>query len=87
MDLIKEADDRREANRFVELERRQLGGDSMGDFSSTVLGFWVKLKDDGTGLCSYKDKTYTTRPLGRTSIRKGTPVELFFADGVYYSNW
>ena len=87
MDLIQAANERREANRFVELERRQAGGDDKGDCPGTVLGFWVKLKDNGTGLCSYKDKRYVTRPLGSTSIKKGTPVELFFSDGVYYSKW
>lgn len=87
MDLIKEANDNREAARFVELERRQGGFTSTGDFEGTVQGYWISLQQDGTGLASYREKSYVTRPLGSKSIKKGTPVQLFFADGVYYSNW
>lgn len=87
MSMIARANELREAARIVELERRGDGEVVRGDFSGIVIGSWLKLKEDGTGLCYYKDREYVTRPLGVKSIRKGDKVELYFADGVYYSKW
>ena len=47
----------------------------------------VKLANDGTGIVSYNDKQYRTKPLGLTSLTAGTEVELSFAKGVYYSKF
>ena len=87
MDMIARANELREAARMVELERRGEDEVVRGDFAGIVIGSWVLLRDDGTGLCSYKDREYVTSPLGTKSIRKGEKVELFFSDGVYYSKW
>ena len=87
MDMIARANELREAARMVELERRGEDEVVRGDFAGIVIGSWVSLRDDGTGLCSYKDREYVTSPLGTKSIRKGEKVELFFSDGVYYSKW
>jgi predicted transcriptional regulator len=85
--MIARANELREAARMVELERRGEDEVVRGDFAGIVIGSWVLLRDDGTGLCSYKDREYVTSPLGTKSIRKGEKVELFFSDGVYYSKW
>ena len=58
-----------------------------GDFDGTVIGTWVRLGKDGTGVVRYKDRNYVTRPLGFTVISVGAKVELTFADGVYTSKW
>lgn len=87
MELLARANQLREAARIAEIERRAEGQVVPGDFQGIVIGTWVKLNPDGTGRCKYKDKTYTTNPLGSTSIRANSKVELFYSDGVYYSNW
>jgi hypothetical protein len=75
------------ANRVVDLDRRQNEPIIRGDFKGSVVGSWVKLDDNGSGVVMYNKKQYTTRPVGFTSITAGTPVILTHADGVYFSTW
>lgn len=76
------------ANRINELERRQkVAKGPEGDFEGTVTGYWVKLDQNAGGVVEYNGKKYVTKPLGWTSIKRGTPVKLTSAGGVYYSNW
>lgn len=76
-----------QANRVVDLDRRENEPIIRGDFKGTVIGSWVKLDDNGSGIVQYNKKEYTTRPVGFTSIPAGTPVILTHADGVYFSSW
>lgn len=75
------------SERLVQLERLQSRETIPGDFEGSVRAFWVKLSDDGTAIVSYNDKDYRTKPIGLTSIRAGTEVELTHAKGVYYSKY
>ena len=75
------------ANRVYDLER--LGEKTVveGDFKGSVTGSWVKLGSMGEGVVMYNNKKYITKPIGFTSIPRGTEVELSFANGVYYSKF
>lgn len=75
------------SERLVQLERLENKEIIPGDFEGSVRASWVRLADDGTAVVSYNDKEYTTKPLGLTSIRVGTEVELTHAKGVYYSKY
>ena len=87
MSLLYSLTQRSEAERFVQLERRESGGYIEGDFDGSVTGYWVKLSPDGAGIVSYNRKEYTTKPIGFTSLPAGTEVELSHANGVYYSKF
>jgi hypothetical protein len=76
-----------QANRVVDLERRETEPVIRGDFKGSVVGSWVKLDDNGSGVVQYNQKEYVTRPVGFTSIPSGTPVILTHADGVYFASW
>ena len=58
-----------------------------GDFSGSVGAVWVRLGAKGEGIVSYQGKEYVTQRLGFTSITPGSPVELTFGNGYYYSKW
>lgn len=58
-----------------------------GDFEGSVTGYWVKMDNSGSGVASYQDKEYVCEPIGFVSIPKGTPVELTFANGIYYAKF
>lgn len=58
-----------------------------GDFSGSVGAVWVRLGPKGEGIVNYQGKEYVTQRLGFTSIVPGTPVELTFGNGYYYSKW
>ena len=76
-----------DTNRLQEVEDRESGNLYRGDFEGTVTGTWLKLDDDGAGVVKYGDKEYITKRTGNPSIPRGTPVELTYARGIYYSNW
>jgi hypothetical protein len=76
-----------QANRIVDLDRRENEPVVRGDFKGSVMGSWKKLADNGSGIVEYNKKEYVTRPVGFTSIPAGTPVMLTHANGVYFSNW
>ena len=75
------------ADRLAEIEKRTSEGQFVGDFKGSVTGHWVRLGDMAEGIVSYNDKEYVTKPIGLTSIPKGTEVELTFAGGIYYSKF
>jgi len=75
------------ANRIAVLQERATEVLIQGDFSGSVTGVWVKLGDSGEGQVKYKSKVYVTKPIGFTSIPKGTEVELSYANGIYYSKF
>ena len=87
MELLRSLVEKSQAERFVQLERRDKREVIRGDFEGNVKGIWVKLANDGTGIVSYNDKQYRTKPLGLTSLTAGTEVELSFAKCVYYSKF
>lgn len=76
-------------NRQSELRQRNqdliMGAQMSGDIKSTVIGEWVKLEEDGTGIVSYRDKNYKTVPLKMYSTRGGKKVEMIYDKGVYYT--
>jgi hypothetical protein len=76
-----------QADRLAELDRRSSGQLIVGDFDGSVTGVWVQLAENGAGIVSYRNKNYTTKPLGFTSIQAGKEVELSYANGIYYSKW
>lgn len=76
-----------QANRIVDLERLESKQLVFGDFEGSVTGRWVELDNSGAGVVSYKNKKYKTKPIGFTSLRANTPVQLTHADGIYYSQW
>ena len=73
--------------RVLDLERLDSSELIEGDFEGSVTGKWVKLSPTGAGIVEYNSKLYTTKPIGFTSIPKGTAVEMTYAKGVYYSKW
>lgn len=76
------------SNRLAELERRiRVAKGPVADFEGSVTGYWVKLDQNAGGVVEYNGKRYVTKPIGWTSIRPGTPVELTAAGGIYYSKW
>ena len=83
--LIQEALQISQSERIVELERRE--NSDIGDFEGSVSAQWVRLDENGLGVCEYKGKKYRTIRLGDTSLRAGTSVQLTYADGIYYSDW
>lgn len=87
MELLEALIEENAAARVVEIERRETGPATKGDFEGSVTGIWVELGESGLGIVSYNQKQYRTRPLGFTSIAAGQPVFLSYAAGVYYSNW
>lgn len=76
-------------NRQSELRQRNqdliMGAQMSGDIKTTVIGEWVKLEEDGTGIVSYRDKNYKTVPLKMYSTRSGQKVEMIYDKGVYYT--
>ena len=58
-----------------------------GDFEGSVTGYWVKMDSSGSGIVSYLDKEYVCESIGFVSLPKGTPVELTFANGIYYAKF
>ena len=87
MSLLALLQDMSAAQRLLDLERLQRLELIEGDFEGSVTGLWDKLDQSGSGIVLYNSKLYTTKTLGFTSIPKGTPVELTYAKGVYYSKW
>lgn len=87
MDLLSETLNVNLAARVVELERREEGSRPRGDFDGSVTGYWLGLDNSGVGLVQFKGKKYKSRPIGFTSVPKGTEVELTHANGVYYSKF
>ena len=85
--IVESLQARSTANRIAELQERATDIVIQGDFSGSVTGVWVKLGNSGEGVVKYKSKSYNTKPIGFTSIPKGTEVELSYANGVYYSKF
>lgn len=79
--------DRSSSNRMVMLEDLTYGTEIKGDFEGSVTATWIKLREDGAGMCRYRGKIYATKPLGYVSIQAGTRVEMSYADGIYYSRY
>lgn len=77
------------SNTYRVLDLERLGSSELiqGDFEGSVTGKWVKLDSTGAGAVEYNSKLYLTKPIGFTSIPKGTTVEMSYAKGVYYSKW
>ena len=75
------------AQRIAELEMRAEGYSIRGDFEGSVVGYWVKLEQNGGGTVSYNNKLYLTKPIGFTSLPAGAEVELSHANGVYFSKF
>lgn len=73
--------------RLYELERREEGSVIEGDFEGNVTGYWQKLDNTGAGIILYNRKEYVAKPIGFTSLPKGTEVELSHANGVYYAKF
>ena len=76
-----------EANRVIDIERRQSNAGIEGDFEGSVTAHWVRYDSQGSGIVTYNNKQYVTKPLGNHSIPAGTEVELSHADGIYYSKF
>ena len=75
-------------NRVLDVERlEETGGQVQVDFEGSVTGVWVKFDESAAGIVSYRQKHYVTKPIGFTSLRAGTEVELSHANGVYYSKF
>lgn len=74
-------------NRVADLERIESPQAIKGDFEGSVTGKWVKLELNGSGIVSYNNKLYITKPIGFTSIAAGAAVEMSHANGIYYSKW
>ena len=74
-------------DRMLQLERIERGVVIEGDFEGSVTGYWVKLDENGAGIVSYNRKQYTTKPIGFTSLPRGSEVELSHANGIYYSKF
>lgn len=87
MSLLNDLIGRSNAERVLQLERREKGSVIEGDFEGSVTGYWVKLSDSGAGVVSYNRKQYVTSPIGFTSLPAGTEVELSHANGIYYSKF
>ena len=68
------------------MEIRAEGATIPGDFEGSVVGYWVRLEQNGGGTVSY-NKQYLTKPIGITSLPAGTEVELSHANGVYFSKF
>ena len=75
------------AQRIAELEMRDEGYSIKGDFDGSVVGYWVRLEQNGGGTVSYNNKHYLTKPIGFTSLPAGAEVELSHANGVYFSKF
>ena len=75
------------AQRIAEMELRVEGTTIRGDFEGSVVGYWVRLEQNGGGTVSYNNKQYLTKPIGITSLPAGTEVELSHANGVYFSKF
>lgn len=78
---------RSSSNRMVMLEDLTFGTEIKGDFEGSVTATWVKLREDGAGICRYRGKNYPTQPIGYVSIQAGAKVEMSYADGIYYSKF
>lgn len=87
MNLLNRLTERSNAERLLDLERRDKGNYIEGDFEGSVTGYWVRLDSNGSGIVSYNRKEYVTKPIGFTSLPKGVEVELSHANGVYYSKF
>ena len=87
MSIVNELQIISDAERAVDIERRETGHIVKGDFEGSVTGFWVELDDDGAGVVDYAGKRYRTSTIGFVSLPKGTAVELSYAKGVYYSKY
>ena len=87
MSLLSRLTERSNAERVLDLERRDKGNYLEGDFEGNVTGYWVRLDSNGAGIVSYNKKEYVTKPIGFTSLPKGVEVELSHANGVYYSKF
>ena len=85
--LVEQTESQSLASRIEELERRLAGMEIPGDFSGTVTGKWEGIGPQGEGLVSYKGKVYKTKRVGFASVPLGAPIELVYANGVYYSNY
>lgn len=86
-ELLRRSREASDALRVVELERRENPDKYKADFEGRVIGRWIKIGPDGEGLVSYKGKTYTTVRVGKTSLFPGDTVQLYYADGFYFSIW
>lgn len=75
------------ADRVVEIERREAGVKVSGDFEGNVTGYWVRLDTTGAGIVEYNGKNYIVKTVGFTSAVKGTEVELSYAQGIYYAKF
>ncbi len=73
--------------RLLKLERLEKGVIIEGDFEGSVTGHWVRLDKNGAGIVNYRNKQYTTKPIGFTSLPAGSEVELSHANGIYYSKF
>lgn len=87
MNLLNRLTERSNAERMLDLERRDKGNYIEGDFEGSVTGYWVRLDGSGSGIVSYNKKEYVTKPIGFTSLPRGVEVELSHANGVYYSKF
>ena len=87
MNLINMLTEISDAERVVDVERREKGYIIEGDFEGSVTGYWVRLDESGAGIVTYNNKEYTTETVGFVSVPAGTVVELSFADGVYFSKY
>mgnify|MGYP000158392908 CR=1 FL=1 len=87
MSLLSDLQQLSASERIIQLEKLDSDETIPGDFEGSVPASWVKLAEDGTGVVSYNNKQYRTRPLGLTSIPVGANVELTHANGVYYSKY
>jgi len=87
MELLRSLKEISMTERMIQKERLDKKEIIRGDFEGSVKGTWVKLAEDGTGVVSYNDKQYRTKPIGLTGVTEGTEVELSFAKGIYYSKY
>ena len=82
-DLLSQALDISTANRIADSSDQG----PKGDFEGTVVAKWYGLDSSGAGIVEYNSKQYLTRATGFTSIFRGTPVELTYSNGTYFSRW
>ena len=85
--LLQRTQDESASARLMELDHRVDGWEIRGDFQGTVTGKWQGVGPQGEGRVTYKGKTYKTKRAGFSSIPRGYPVELTYANGVYYSSY
>lgn len=87
MNLLDQLTRLSDAERMIKMEFLDKGIVIQGDFEGSVTAYWNRLGTNGEGVVIYNQKEYVTKPIGFTSLPRGSEVELSHANGVYYSKF